>query len=74
VRAGNAAGRMVNVTLLENGKVMRYFPVATGSSTHVPISIVDEIRPGTEVSVSAARKTSRTLVLDIGILEVMVSG
>ncbi len=65
---------MVNVTLLENGKVMRYFPVATGSSTHVPIFIVDEIRPGTKVSVSAAGETSGTLVLGIGILEVMVSG
>jgi hypothetical protein len=34
---------------------------------------VDELRPGTEVSVSTAGERSGTLILDIGILEVMVS-
>ena len=74
VRAGNAAGGMVNVTLLKDGEVMRYFPVAAGSSTHVPLAIVDELQPGTEVSVSAAGEGSGTLILDVGILEVTVSG
>lgn len=74
VRAGNASGGMVNVTLLKDGKVMRYFPVAARSSTHVPLSIVEEVQPGTEVSVSAAGESSGTLILDIGILEVMISG
>lgn len=73
VRAGNAAGGMVNVTLLKDGKTMRYFPVAARSSTHVPLAIVDEIRPGSEVSVSAAGKGSGTLIVDIGVLEVRVS-
>jgi assimilatory nitrate reductase catalytic subunit len=73
VRAGNAAGGMVNVTLLKDGKAMRYVPVAAGSSIHVPLALVDELEPGTEVSVSAAGESSGTLILDIGILEVMVS-
>ena len=74
VRAGNAADGMVNVTLLKDGKVMRYFPVAAGSSTHVTLAIVDELQPGKEVSVSAAGKGSGTLILDVGILEVTVPG
>lgn len=74
VRAGNAADGMVNITLLKDGKAMRYFPVAAGSSMHVPLSIVDELRPGTEVSVSAAGEASGPLVLDVGVLEVTVSG
>ena len=41
---------------------------------HVPLLIVDELRPGTEVSVSAAGKASGSLILDVGVLEVPVSG
>ena len=43
VRAGNADDGMVNVMLLKDGKAMRYFSVAAGSSTHVPLSMVDEL-------------------------------
>jgi hypothetical protein len=35
VRAGSTAPGMVNITLLQNGKVTRYIPVAAGSATHV---------------------------------------
>lgn len=69
-RAGNTADCMVNVTLLQNGNVMRYMPVAAGGAMHVPLSIVDELSPGTEISVAAAAENSGTLILDIGILEV----
>jgi hypothetical protein len=58
---------------LQNGKVMRYVPVATGSATHVPLAIVDELRPGTEVSVAVAAEEPGTLILDVGILEVNTS-
>lgn len=43
LRAGNAAGGMVNITLLKDGKVMRYFPISAGGAMHVPLSIVDEL-------------------------------
>ena len=61
VRAGNAADGMVNATLLKDGRAMRYFPVVAASSMHVPLPIVDELRPGTEVSVSAAGEASGPL-------------
>jgi len=35
VRAGSMAPGMANITLLQNGKVTRYVPVAAGSATHV---------------------------------------
>ncbi len=72
VRAGNTAGGMANVTLLRNGKVMRYFPVAAGGAVHMPLAIVGELRPGTKIEVVAASEGS--LTLDIGILEVNASG
>jgi hypothetical protein len=74
VRVGNTAEGMANITLLKDGKVMRYFPISAGGSIHVPLAIVDELRPGTEVSVAAACEGSGTLILDIGILEVNKSG
>ncbi|CAA9443935.1 MAG: hypothetical protein AVDCRST_MAG28-792 [uncultured Rubrobacteraceae bacterium] len=73
VRAGSTVGGMLNITLLQNGKVMRYIPVAAGSATHVPLAIVDELQPGTEVSVAVAAEGSGTLILDIGVLEVNTS-
>ena len=73
VRVGNTAPGMFNITLLQNGKMMRYVPVAAQSAVHVPLSIVDELRPGTEISVAVAAEGSGTLILDIGILEVNTS-
>ena len=53
--------------------MMRYVPVAAGSATHVPLAIVDELRPGTEVSVAVAAEEPGTLILYVGILEVNTS-
>ena len=74
LRAGNSSEGMVNVTLLKDGKVMRYFPISAGGAMHVPLSIVDELQPGTEITVSAAGEGAGTLILDIGVLEVNSSG
>jgi assimilatory nitrate reductase catalytic subunit len=61
---------MANITLLKDGKVMWYFPISAGGSVHVPLAMVDELQPGTAVSVTAACEGSGTLILDIDILEV----
>ena len=74
VRAGSTAGGMANVTLLRDGKVMRYFSISAGGTVHVPLAIVDELEPGTEVSVTAAAEGAGTLILDVGILEVSTAG
>lgn len=69
-RAGSTSEGLVNVTLLQNGGTMRYLPVAAGGAIHVPLSIVDELQPGTEISATVAAESPGTLVLDVGILEV----
>lgn len=58
---------------MQNGKVMRYAPFAAGIATHVSLAIVDELPPGTEVSVAVAAEEPGTLILDVGILEVNTS-
>ena len=73
VRAGNTTEGMINITLLADDKVMRYVPVAAGGAIHVPLSIVDELQPGTEISIAAAAEASGKLILDVGILEVNTS-
>ncbi|MDP8973010.1 MAG: hypothetical protein M3N45_07485 [Actinomycetota bacterium] len=52
---------------------MRYVPVAAGSAIHVLRAIVDELQPGTEISIAAATEGSGKLILDVGILEVNTS-
>lgn len=44
---------------------LRYVPVAAGSAMHIPLAIVDELRPGTEITLAA--EAAGTLILDIGI-------
>lgn len=73
VRAGNTTEGMINITVLKDGKAMRYVPVAAGGAIHVPLAIVDELQPGTEVSIGAAAERSGKLILDVGILEVNTS-
>lgn len=70
VRSGSTVTGMTNVTLLKNGKVMRYVPVAAGGVIHVPLAIVDDLQTGTEIEVVAVAEGSGTLILDIGVLEV----
>jgi hypothetical protein len=52
---------------------MRYVPVAAGGAIYVPLAIVDELQPGTEISIAAAAKGSGKLILDVGFLEVNTS-
>lgn len=74
VRAGNASAGMVNITLLKNGQVMRYVPVAANASIHVPLAIVDDLRPGTGIEVVAAGEGKGTIIVDVGIAEVSTGG
>ncbi|MCA1730050.1 MAG: hypothetical protein LC751_11800 [Actinobacteria bacterium] len=64
---------MINITVLKDGDAMRYVPVAARGAIHVPLAIVDELQPGTEISIAAAAESSGKLILDVGILEVNTS-
>jgi hypothetical protein len=41
---------------------------------YVPLAIVDELRPGTDIEVAAAYERTGTLILGIDILEVNTGG
>jgi assimilatory nitrate reductase catalytic subunit len=69
-RAGSTVSGMVNVSVLRNGKLMRYFPVAANSAIHIPLAIVEELPGGTAIEVMAAGEGSGMLILDIGYLEI----
>jgi assimilatory nitrate reductase catalytic subunit len=69
-RAGSTVSGMVNVSVLRNGKLMRYFPLAPNSAMHVPLSIVEELPARTRIEIFAAGEGSGTLILDIGYLEI----
>lgn len=68
-RAGSTVSGLVNVSVMRNGKLMRYFPVAANSAMHVPLSIVEELPASTRIEIFAAGEGSGTLILDIGYIE-----
>lgn len=53
---------------------MSHFPIAAGGAMHVPLAIVDDLRPGTAIEIVAAAEDAGTLILDVGILEVSTGG
>lgn len=69
-RGGSTVSGMVNVSVLRNGKPMRYFPIAAGSALHVSLAIVEDLPGGTHIEIYAAGEGSGMLILDIGYLEV----
>ncbi len=69
-RAGSTVGGMVNVSVMRDGQLMRYFPIAANSAIHVSLAIVEELPAGTRIEILAAGEGSGTLILDIGYLEV----
>jgi hypothetical protein len=69
-RAGSTVAGMVNVSVMRDGKLMRYFPVAPNSAIHVSLAIVEELPEGTRIDILAAGEGTGTLILDVGYLEV----
>ncbi len=68
-RAGSTVSGMVNITVMRDGRPMRFFPVAANSAMHVSLAIVEELPPATRIEILAAGEGSGTLILDIGYLE-----
>jgi hypothetical protein len=69
-RAGSTVSGMVNISVLRDGRLMRYFPVAPNSAIHVSLAIVEELPADTRIEILAAGEGSGTLIIDIGYLEV----
>jgi hypothetical protein len=72
LRAGNSSADLIYLTLMRDGKPMRYFPIGARSSEHVPLAVVEDLFPETrlEVMLAAPSGANGHLVLDIGLLEV----
>jgi hypothetical protein len=72
LRAGNSSTELVNLVLLRDGEVMRYFPVGAKAATHVPLAVVEDLFPETklELQVSAPLQGVGSLVVDLGLVEI----
>jgi assimilatory nitrate reductase catalytic subunit len=72
LRAGNSWDGMIYLVLMQNGAPMRLFPVAGNGATHVPLAVVEDLEPGTKISVfvGAPPSSTGTAVVDIGLIEI----
>ncbi len=70
-RAGSSSPEMVCFALVRDGKPVRYFPIAAKGATHVPLAVVEDMHPETqlEVLLAAPAGETGTVVLDIGMME-----
>ncbi len=72
LRAGNSATELVAVTLMQDDRVARIFPIGAKAALHVPLAVVEDLMPDTVIKVffAAPEGISGTLVLDVGIIEI----
>jgi hypothetical protein len=72
LRGGNSWGGMIYLAMMQNGKAVRLFPIAGNGSTHVPLAVVEDLEPGTKISVfiGAPPASQGTAVVDIGLIEI----
>lgn len=70
-RGGNSSDAMIYLLLLRNGSPMRYFPIAAQGAIHVPLAVVEDLHPETELElkIAAAAGNKGTVVIDIGLME-----
>jgi len=72
LRAGNASPELIYLALNRGGKSMRLFPVGAKEAIHVPLSIVEDVDPESELElcVGAPEGLDGALVIDMGLLEI----
>jgi hypothetical protein len=72
LRGGNSSNELAFISLMQDGKLSRIFPIGAKSSTHVPLAVVEDLQPDTRIEVyfGAAPGIAGTLVLDLGIIEI----
>jgi hypothetical protein len=71
-RGGNASTELIAFVLTRRGEPMRYFPVGAKQGMHVPLAVLEDISPDTdvEVLVAAPAGVAVTVVIDIGFMEI----
>ena len=72
LRAGNSSDDMIFVSLVQDGKPVRLFPVAANGATHVPLAVVEDIEPDTRIEVFLGAPAGCTgfAVIDVGMVEI----
>ncbi len=72
LRAGNSSGELVCLSMMQDGRAVRLFPVGAKASVHVPLAVVEDLQPGTRIEVFAAAPegVAATVILDIGLIEI----
>jgi len=70
-RGGNSCSELIYALLVRGGEPMRYFPIGAQAACHVPLRVVEDLSPDTElaVAVAAPEGAAGTIVVDIGIIE-----
>ncbi|MET0792609.1 MAG: molybdopterin oxidoreductase [Polyangiaceae bacterium] len=71
LRAGNSSSELIYLSLKQSGKVIRLFPVGAKDAIHVPLAIVEDIDPESELELylGATEGSSGSVVLDLGLVE-----
>jgi hypothetical protein len=72
VRAGNSSDALICLTLVRDGKVMRYFPIGGQQSMHVSLAMTEDVFPESqlEILVAAPKGAAGVVVLDVGLFEI----
>ena len=70
-RGGNSCEAMIYLLLLRNGSPMRYFPIGAQGAIHVPLAVVEDLHPDTEleIEIAAPAGVKGTVVIDVGLTE-----
>jgi hypothetical protein len=71
-RAGNSSDEMIYLVFIAGVRTMRYFPVGAKGAVHVPLAVIEDISPGTnvEILVAAPEGLKAAVLLDIGFMEI----
>ena len=72
MRAGNSSDEMIVLSMMQDGKPVRLFPLAAKGAGHVPLAVVEDLQPETtlELHVAAPSGCSGTVVVDVGLMEI----
>jgi hypothetical protein len=72
LRGGNSTDGMICLSIVQDGKPVRLFPVSAKGGIHVPLAVVEDLPPDTkiEIFIAAPAGATGTAVVDLGIVEI----
>jgi hypothetical protein len=72
LRAGNSSDDMIFLVLSRERRPIRYFPIAAKGSIHVPLAIIEDIEPESELAlgIGAPLGVQGDVVVDLGLVEI----